>query len=798
MTLLTLVRPVPRNLRLSGLLALLVGCAAPMEGTSARRTCDLVAWYRPEVALLDPTLHLTREQAEHPELIGSWDGFHRPGLLIWDARKNAAGTEWMAASVPLPPGSYTYVIVVGGQRVTDDRNPQTTFIADPLSAAGDPFGAEVSVAEVADCSQPLLSVSQIAASPAPGVNNMGAQGQGQGQGTTGTGGLVIEATFVAGEDGAALDRGATRVELFRGQEHLAAPALSVTPGAEGDDNLRISATTAGLPPGKYQVVFHAADHKGRMATASASAFVEAQPAQAERSLKDGILYHLMIDRFWGNGPLSSPTTPGNRAGGTLAGVRQLLLAGHFERLGVSTLWLSPVYENPPGKLPGRDGHLYQGYHGYWPAAARGVESQIGGDLQLEQLIADAHARGIRVILDSVPHHVHESHPYYLDHSRKTLAVAQAADPRTASWFIDGPEACVCGDVHCGWGDHIQTCWFDTYLPTLNWRQPEAAQTGVQDLMFWMSRFDIDGLRIDAVPMMPRAATRRIARDVRGMMRRDGLDLLLLGETYTGPGDDGRAQIRSYLGSQLDGLDSEFDFPLMWAMRNVIAHGQGGMDTLEAEIAAGDRAWAGSGAVISHIAGNHDTTRFVSEAANDAGGDPWNGTAPAQPTAQEPYQRHLLAMALVMTLPGLPILYYGDEVALAGGGDPDSRRPLPDVLSGSLPAPQREVLRTVALLGRLRACLPALRRGLRQPLWTDADHTVALHRLPDGSGESALSVLSRGAAQVHQTISGLPPGSYRDVLSQTRLNVGANGLGELTLARLSAAIFIPETSPCSTP
>ena len=530
-----------------------------------------------------PTLHLTADQAARPELIGSWDGFHRPGLLLWDHRKSPTGVEWLVASVPLPAGSYSYGIVVGGQLVTDDQNPQTTFIRDPLGAAPGPYGAEVSSAVVPDCAQPTLAVGSLAASPSPA---------GQAGGT-----VVVGADFAPGQDGAALDQGssAPRAELRRGQDVLPPPQLSVSAGAGGA--MRISATASGLQPGKYQIVVHAADQKGRAVSAAASAFVETGPAGSgpeARVLQDGIIYHLMIDRFWGNGPLPSPPTPGDRAGGTLSGVRQMLLAGHFQRLGVTTLWLSPVYVNPPGLLPGRDGHMYQGYHGYWPAASRDVETQIGGDPQLDPLIADAHAQGIRVILDMVPHHVHESHPYYLDHSRRAPAVAQAADPAAASWFLDGPEACVCGDPACGWGDHIQVCWFDTYLPTLNWRQPDAAQAGVDDLLFWMSRFDIDGMRIDAVPMMPRASTRRIARATRSTMRRDGLDLLMLGETYTGPGDDGRAQIRSYLGQQFDGLDSEFDFPLMWALRDIVAHGRGGLDTLEGEIADSDRAWAGSG------------------------------------------------------------------------------------------------------------------------------------------------------------------------------------------------------------
>src|SRR5262249_43224681 len=111
------------------------------------------------------------------------------------------------------------------------------------------------------------------------------------------------------------------------------------------------------------------------------------PKTTTSTPEGGLVYQIMIDRFRGAGALTAPSSPGDRAGGTLDGVRAAVEAGYFENLGVTTLWLSPVYRNPDGRHVGRDGHLYEAYHGYWPAQPRTVEPRLGGEAALEALIS---------------------------------------------------------------------------------------------------------------------------------------------------------------------------------------------------------------------------------------------------------------------------------------------------------------------------------------------------------------------------------------------------------------------------
>jgi glycosidase len=704
-----------------------------------------------------------------PRLRGDWDGWAMPdpGAQAWNKLTAKDGTGWRTYAATLPPGTYRYAIDVAGVRVLDENNPRTAFVQDPDDPTGAPFGVEVSEQVVPDCTQPLVEVLE-------------AHG--------GADGVWLRARFVRGNGGPALDPTTLAASLSQAGVPTGAP-LTIT--REGPAGIRVLA--AGLQPGKYTFELQASDASGRPADpVHASAFVEAQP---DRALADGLVYQIMVDRFRGpQGALAPPSTPGMRAGGTLDGVRAALEAGYFDRLGVTTLWLSPVYQNPAGVFVGRDGRLYESYHGYWPSQPRSVEDLFGGEAALDKLIASAHARGVRVVLDVVPHHVHTQHPYWLAHSRQSTAVAQAQNPLTADWFLDGPDACVCGEPGCDWGSHMESCWFDGYLPTLNLRNPDVRATAADDLAWWTQRFDVDGLRIDAVPMMPRAATRRIVEATRDQAYRRGLDRLLLGEIFTGPGEDGRASIRAYLGEAVDGLDSAFDFPLMWSLRGAIAHGDGSLADVEAQLAAATQDYQGSDVTLAHMLDNHDTSRFLSEAAdpNVSSRDPWLAP-PAQPTDAAPYARQLLAFVYLLTTPGLPVIYYGDELGLAGASDPDSRRVLPDVLApGALPAPQAQLLTQVSRLGRLRRCSAALRStdpSARQVALLDPDHLVTIH------GGSVIAAISRAATPSILHVDGASDGSFVDVLSGARVTV-VGGSVNLNLAPLSAAVFLSEASECN--
>ena len=434
--------------------------------------------------------------------------------------------------------------------------------------------------------------------------------------------------------------------------------------------------------------------------------------------EDAIVYQIVTDRFRRGSDEELDTTQPitHRMGGDFAGIESAIKRGYFESLGVNTLWISPANTNVAGEWEGFDGRVYESYHGYWPIAPREVDPRWGGEEALRSLVDTAHDHGMRLILDIVPNHVHLEHPYFVEHSE--------------AWFNSPQGDCVCGR-ECDWGSDIEHCWFTEYLPDLNWKNSEVLDTVIGDAVWWLDHFDLDGLRVDAVAMMPRLMTRHLRYEVERKLGKDLLRPYLIGETFTG--SDGRDDIRWYLGPY--GLSGQFDFPLMWSVRSVIAQGQGEMGDLLDEADASRAAWEGSGAVMGLMLGNHDVPRFLSVANGDVLDDGQN--PPEQPSGEAAYRRMEVAHAFLMTQRGAVILYYGDDIGLAGGGDPDNRRPMTFDLEWN--EHQLNLFKHVKKLAKLRKQLHSLRYGERTDLLRKPD--VIAYSLADEQ-DSALVILSR--------------------------------------------------------
>lgn len=666
--------------------------------------------------------------ARSVEVTGDWNGWDPSGA---DPLEPVHPGAW-TVELPLPVGDHRYLLRVDGRPVLD--------LLQPLRAVDPSTGAETSLLRMEDCAEPKLEVLQA----------------------------------VAHRDG----RAAARVQFWRGHRSPGVEAAAVrarwlgggpAPSVAVDERTgEIQVETRGLPAGKHTLELRAADADG---TAAPPLRVPLWVEDTPFDWSDAVIYQVMIDRFRGPGGALAPAALGARHGGTLDGLRDWVEAGGLKALSARALWLSPVHPNPEGAFPIPGGHEMEGYHGYWWTAPTGVDPRLGSPEGLDALIESAHAQGVRVLLDVVPNHIHADHPW-----------------AEAGGFTAGSPACVCGSEACPWSTSIESCWFAPYLPDVDWSSPAARDAMRDSLVDLALQHDVDGFRVDAVPMMPRAAIREL-RWALGESIAGPTPFFLIGETFTGPADV--ATIRENLGPH--GLSSQFDFPLMWALRGFFAGAGDDAAALEAALSRSEGAWAGSGAVMSPFLGNHDVARFISVAAGDDTAAPWS-VQPAQPTSDAPYAQMAAAFTALFALPGAPAIWQGDELGQAGAGDPDNRRPFPadDAL---LPA-QRALRDHVARLGALRACSTALRRGSRLPLHADGP-LFAFARVHSGSAPVVL--VAAGAGGVTDGVVPLPA-ALRDTarwvdLLRPAVSLPGGATLAVSLPPWGARLLAPADSPC---
>jgi len=514
---------------------------------------------------------------------------------------------------------------------------------------------------------------------------------------------------------------------------------------------------SGLSPGKYTLRFKATDKKGRAADDVYLPFwIEAE----QFDLRDGLLYMLLIDRF-ANGDTKIDKSAGCKYasdwhGGDLKGATDVLKSGYLDKLGVRTIWISPVNQQVDGCYKGRgsDSNMYSGYHGYWPIKARQVDTRFGGNAALKAFVAEAHKRGIRVLVDLINNQVHDKHEYYL---------------KNPSWFRKG---CVCGvDANCGWSQKPFECLFDKYLPDINWRVPAAEKQFIDDALYWITEFDLDGFRVDAVKHVEPNSIYNLRAKLSQRFEQGGARVYLLGETAVGEGDkynffcesfsNGYKWIDSYTGQ--NGLDGQFDFPTHHATQSGLAGGSMGFDSVEAVIKKAESNYKDAKLHVRFL-GAHDSSRMASNAANDSKKNcKWShecggSMPPGAYTAADVYKKMKRALTVLFTMPGIPFLYAGDEIALPGGGDPDNRRDM--IWTGSLSkltmtkgggpttlnSQQTDLLNFVRSLGITRSTSKALRKGTRTTLWSSSDLYVYAW-YGSGNKELALVVVNRGSAAV---------------------------------------------------
>ena len=428
-----------------------------------------------------------------------------------------------------------------------------------------------------------------------------------------------------------------------------------------------------------------------------------------------VMYLIMPDRF-ADGDLANDKVPSFRSpddrslarayhGGDLRGIQDHL--DYLQQLGITTLWTTPLYDNSAAQSGDT-------YHGYSATDMYAVDPHFGTMADYRALVVAAHARGMKIVLDTVPNHVGPAHPW-------------ASDPPSPTWLhgsvashvrVDDDFASVTDPSANPTRRHVLLDgWFADMLPDINQDNPLVSIYLIQNAIWWIESAGLDGLRIDTFPYVPRS----FWHNYNALLHQLYPHMTDVGEIFN---SDPRitsffAGGRANKGS--DGaydtlLDTPFDYPMFFALRGALTHHK--PMTAIADVLRQDVLYPHPEQLVTFI-GNHDNKRFLSEPGANSGA------------------LHL-AFGLLATMRGTPQLYYGDEIGMTGGDDPDNRKDFPggfpkdkaDAFTDSgRTAAQQATHQWVEALLQLRLHTPVLQTGLELTLMADTN-TFAFVRSPD--------------------------------------------------------------------
>lgn len=376
------------------------------------------------------------------------------------------------------------------------------------------------------------------------------------------------------------------------------------------------------------------------------------------------MYFVLIDRFKDGNPSNTKKVDdpdihpkANYYGGDFAGITQTIESGYFDKIGVNTLWLSPITQNPEGAYglwdKGGVTTKFSGYHGYWPISSSKVDYRFGTAEEFRELLDVAHKHNMNVILDYVANHVHEEHPVYQNNK----------DWVTDLYLPDGTMNTE------RWDEHRLTTWFDVFMPTLDFSRKEVIDVMTDSALYWVKEFDLDGFRHDATKHIQLEFWRTLTRKIKdSLIIPTGKDVFQIGETY-----GSRELIASYVNSGM--LHSQFDFNMYDAGLNTFGRGDS-FEGLRTQLQESFN-YYGYHNLMGYISGNHDKTRFITltsgEVSWDEDGKLAGWTREIEDPKEFAYARLSMFHAFNQTIPGIPVTYQGDEFGQPGANDPDNRR-----------------------------------------------------------------------------------------------------------------------------
>lgn len=422
----------------------------------------------------------------------------------------------------------------------------------------------------------------------------------------------------------------------------------------------------------------------------------AEGPQVPEWARGAFFYQIFVDRFFNGDPSNDPEGclpwparstepvprgPGVFFGGDLEGVAAKL--PYLAQLGVDAVYLTPIFRSPSN-------------HKYDTEDYFEVDPSFGTAGTLARLVQEAHRRGIRVLLDLVFNHSGERFFAFRD-----LLARGPASAYRDWYFVRGFPVVQDPPNYETFASGVAS------MPKLNTAHPEVRRYLVGVVRHWLERADVDGFRLDVADEVARILWRELLEAARAVKP----DVFVVGEVWH--------RATPWLRSGV--FHSVMNYPWRAAVVNFLARDAVGPAALWDYLESLRFAYAPPATdALVNLIGSHDTPRFRTL----AGGETW---------------RLKLALLLLFAYPGVAQLYYGDEVAMEGGDDPDCRRPM-EWTPGAEGEAVRELVRALGQARRRHACLRTGRLTLAA--LDDAAGGLAFWRILPGR-DACLVALNRG-------------------------------------------------------
>jgi glycosidase len=392
-------------------------------------------------------------------------------------------------------------------------------------------------------------------------------------------------------------------------------------------------------PGKMKIVF---EYQREVALKLDYELKERAEGSAQRQGfgKRDVIYLLMPDRF-SNGDPANDSVPGmlekadrnnlnGRHGGDIEGIAEQV--GYLDDLGVTAVWINPLLENNQPEYS---------YHGYAITDFYRIDPRFGSNEDYRDLLEECHKHGLKVIMDMVFNHIGNNHWWMHDmpmgswihqfpeYTRSNFRSETIMDPYASDFDRE----------------RMMTGWFDRHMPDLDQHNATLANYLIQNSIWWIEYAGLDGIRMDTYPY----SYKDFMAQWMDRIRLEYPNFSVVGETWlqqesqTAYWQDGAPASGEYQSN----LESVTDFPMHFALRDAFTEKEGWTKGLARiyYVLSQDFLYEDPFANVI-FADNHDLTRIFTSVGED-------------------YNKFRMAMAVLLTTRGIPMIYYGTEYLMTG-------------------------------------------------------------------------------------------------------------------------------------